>query len=283
MSEEISSPVVVDSPLPSTPLDSAPVESQDTAPPDPNAWKSELTQSYGIDVTGFSNRDDALTAVRAIADQYAREGLAVRDPEVTPPPASAAEPDALKGINFKELDPKVAKALQALQEQTKKAQEDAAQARQIIQQQEQKQFSQQQQEISSRAMKHLESIAAEKYGTSTARTAAQTIELQNLFRTTGALVRGMRANNQPVPTVEKVIELGILLTGGKLPSQGTQSQVSSTANQSIENFYNGLFTPPAEEQRGPAPSKYKDPRDPLGIKNDPSFRAGVRQILARSK
>lgn len=293
------SPTVVDSPIPSTPVDPSPIDndsSESGALADDNAesedthdasvsdsgerdWAKDLSEQFGTDVSGFSSEKDALSAVRMLAEDYAKRGLTQPSNssinyETVDQNSSQDTSDDL-GVDFDDadLDPKIASAFKTLQSNYQKLVQQQKDTEERFRQTQAEQVKSQWNQVWERANSAIDKLASPKYGVGGNRTALQMIATNNIRQLTESIISGMAQSGKQLPTIEKLVSMAVMLDGGELPKKA-----SPKANAPV---------PP--DQRGVRPqiqssssSKVVDPSDPLGLRNDPKYRQAIRHILNSS-
>lgn len=301
-------PEVVTEPVVTEPVAAAPVV------PEVNPV-SVLSEQYGLDLNGFKDEESALAAVRLITDQYAKAGLEQQyqtqsySPETqyqtttyqTQVPAAPAAP-VVSDFNFDDadLDPKVAAGLKALQARLDAATKAAENANNATRQMQEQAIAHQKNEITKRASRVIDGLASPKYGSGANRTAPQQMAVNQLFELANVVIAGMTTRGVPVPTIEKVMSMVVALDGGAVkgatatgvpgapaapaaPAAISPGLAAAVAAR-LEPRTGGNFPPGGVGTgagQGVIPVRRAD--DPLGIRNDPGFKAGMAAIMARHK
>ncbi len=212
-----------------------------------------------------------------------------------PAPSTPAQPAADPVVDFTiseedlaDAPPGVAKALQALASRQQKAYEQAvaqtkaaqAQAEQIQQGQllqNQQQAAYYEQQVESRSNAYLDSLKSPTYGVGANRTLMQTIATQNVTNAAQDIIRGLQSYGGNIPTIENVMYAAILSVGGQVP--GVPAQVAAPLPAGL---------PPGGAQQpgvgAPAVGRVK-PNGSAGaggqLMSDPKYMEGARAIMAR--
>lgn len=304
-------PVVVDSPIPSSPLDAAPIENASApavanplvdgsspasevtpaAPVAPvaDAWKGELSSQFGISVDGFTNRADAVAAIRLLTERVATTDYSQFQQEPAPPqfqqygpvPVATPTPPVVPvEIDLTDVDPKLASAIKAIQAQTAAALKQAETANQAYQAHQAQIVQQHTAQVADRASAVLDKLASPVYGVGKNRTFQQTQAVETLGRTVQKLIHGFSSDPRgQMPSIEQVMNLALTLHGHDATARpaapaapAVPSQISALTQRALTG-----------NTAAPAAPHFKDPNDPLGLKLDPGFRAGVKAILAANR
>jgi hypothetical protein len=298
-------PVVVDSPLPvevdrfsGAPIETAGVPAvpaadatQQAATETPAAGQPnelvELSQKFGVDLTGFSSKQDALAAVRLQAERFAQAGIqpsfdfgpvSQGQQQVVPAqPAAEVEPNFDFG---EDVNPKVVAFLKEQHKQTQAAIKEAKEARSQVDNFHRQSVTQRQVEVTQRAERSIDSLVSPKYGVSGKRNISQELAVQTLKQKAGAILNGFVYSNQPVPTIETIMALAVELDGGA----GVVAQQQAAVGQQQIPAHS-LSPRQGTVPNGGAPTlpNVARPHDPLGLLNDPGYIAGVKRIMASSK
>jgi hypothetical protein len=254
------------------------------APPAPDAWKQELSGKFGVAVDGFTNRADALAAVRLLAERAAIIGHQQQfaDPapvqQIPAQPAAPAQAVDLAAIDLSNADPALAQYVQALQQQTAAALAQAQEAQKGYQSFQQAQQQKQIEVAAQRAEAVLDGLASPKYGVGQNRTFQQLQNVENLGRYVQKILTGFASQPGAQPTIEEVLHLALELDGYEAaPAKPVAPTGVPSGTAALVQRALGGNTPNI-----PAP-RFKDPNDPLGLKNDPGFMAGVKAALAQHR
>lgn len=268
-----------------------------------------LSEQFGVDLSGFKDEDSAIAAVRLLTEQFARDGLEQQQQLYQQPagvtyqqpapvvPTAPAAPE----FNFDDpdLDPKVASVLKFLKEKLDAAEYKAEQANAFNRNIQEQAVQRHKNEVTRRAAVVIDSVASDKYGSTGKRTVAQQMAVDKLYELANVVIYGMSARGAQIPTIEKVMST-VLTLDGNPPKAGAANASPTPSVQSVStpasptlaaavaarleprsggNFpQTGVGTVPGQ---GSVPIKRAD--DPMGLRNDPSFQAGVRAIFARHK
>jgi hypothetical protein len=172
---------------------------------------------------------------------------------------------------FKQLAERSNAALQAVSGRAEQATRASAHIAHQAQQQADATKQAEQSKTTDRAINYLDSLASPNYGVGQQRSLVQTLASEQVMRTAGSLIRGMRNYGQELP-IEQVVQAAIAMNnGGKVPAPAQQVQTPQ----------GGL--PPVAPQGSPAPVPTAVGSSGSGssLMADPEYLAGARAILAR--
>ncbi len=238
-------------------------------------WHEDLSKKFGVDVSGFSDESNALSAIRMVAENSARSGVhsepATETPAQTPEATKTPEITAESlGLDKDDLDNPMLKAFQAMSTKQDKQIADlqAAHAKQM-----------QEATIDSSSVNGaanaqtanamIDKIASPRYGVAANRTVPQQLAVNRVFEIAELIHKGGSVQGA---SVENIVEMAILSdTGVAMDSvQGNPPPEPKSGGGAGEKKIYGKKPP---TKRG------DDPNDPMGFKQDPVFRERFRRIL----
>jgi len=171
---------------------------------------------------------------------------------------------------FKQLGERSQKAIGAATAQAKAAQEAAQQNQYVMYDQQQKQYQNQKQEVTTRAVNYLDGLASPKYGVGENRTLVQTLASEQVMQTAGNLIRGMEVYGKVMP-IEQVMGAAIMMAGDPVPATPAALPPGVPA-----------LSPSAPTGVAPSPTRGVGSGGAgRSLMNDGEFLDGARAILAR--
>lgn len=266
-------------------VSSEPTPEGQPAPEVPPTRAQQLSDALGIDLTQFSSEADAEVAARILVEGYAASGLNSQPAPPTPGPPAVGPPQPQQNTapapaevpelpDLEDVDPKVAAYLKQL---TAESQQRNAELERYRQQQAQYAAQQRQQqdlEIAQRAHAAIDGWADAQYGTGQTATFAQQIARRNLLSTADAIINGMTARGQRVPTVERVIEMARLLQSGPTAPAAAQPPALGTPAPPVPQAPKAPMSPFSRDRVKVGTPNYTD---------DPQALAEAKAILSRSR
>ena len=253
---------------------------------------AEFAEAHGIDPLqlGAQTLEEAQNTLSFFVDQIATEGLQAQSavlPDATPQIEIPASPEIDLG---EDADEKTLAVLNAF-----KAQNDALVAR-LQKSEEQFVNLQQYQQQDARnqrqqtALKILDGLKDNRFGTSKSRNMPQNYAVQQVFNIADAIVSGYANRGLQAPALEQVLNLAVLQIGKVLPPHPAQATGGAPATVQ-QNQLSTAVTPAAPAVTPVQPIQPLVPRadtvaqpqaaPPGQLAHDAGFRQKARQILGR--
>ena len=261
-------PVVVDSPLPSTEV-SPPDLSVDpsvpgtTTPSKIDSGFQELNNVFGIDSSNIQNNEAASAALRPVINMIAQTGMnhnvtpwnQLAPPprndgpgQLAPPPSNDGPgqlapptlPDfSFKGVDFGEAGPEVEKAFKQMGEQNQSAlkqimgevqsaNQAAEEAKQSYLDSGRQQVAAYEQQVVDRASSYIDSLQSPKYGVGQNRTMVQQMASAQVMGVAKNLMRGWPSYGQ-TPPIETIMQAAVFFIEGQVPTAPTPSETPTPA------------------------------------------------------
>lgn len=251
---------------------------------------SEIATQYGMDpaiLTQFNDVDSAYTAIAMFADQYANIGLdegGVRQPAPAAPAAPAPPADIELDLDESALDDKSLAAFRTLKQaladerKNRSAIEDKVNALIEVQATAHKRA------LHATAAAVVDSFNSEKYGTSANRTAAQRLNVQQLYALADNIQIGLEKRGLHIPAIGEVLHLAAAAQGVRPAAKKAAAPAPAPAPAAA--------AAPAPAPKAPAAPAAPRPIAPATVKlgehthlgnlhRDPAFMAGATRILSR--
>lgn len=274
------------------------------APPTPPPVDelTQLSQSLGIDITGFSTPEDARRAVQMVVERYAASGMngspAVPEPPAPPPQHQAWPPSwattqqpsqapVAEPLESAITDPKVLKHIEDLRQRVAQA-EARDQQRQAEQE---AAYSAQVQELERRTDLAIDKLANSKYGVAGQKSFSQQVSRENLKRLAGSIILGMQnVPGQRVPLIEQVVALAAFYDGGgQAPVPQVTPDPFAQFAPAPQPQVNSVFIPspvaPVPQFSQPVlPSRQKPITNEIDYyKRDSQYMEGAKALLRRGR
>lgn len=317
-------PFVVDSPLPNVANGAAPPEPAPQNTPDPTLQKildaskqqqqapkvdpetDRLGKLFNVDLSQFSNPNDAKAAVRLVAERYAALGSAAQQqpqqqiPQQQfqqPKPAAQLPAAQQQQAAYDGIDPVIAQKLQALEAEVQAARQESQAYKEQAEQQYTVQLQAQEQQLHQRAQSAIDKLASPKYGVGGQQTFQQRFARENLIRMTMSMANGMYQSGTALPTIEEILQSTAEMFDGYTPKPQAAPQVDIVAqlNAAAQQQVPAPFqAPQVPAPQVPAPFQVPQPQTQLppnkkfsgginDLSTDSTFMAGARQILSRGR
>lgn len=235
-----------------------------------------LSDAIGYDFSAYKSLEDAQRTAQMLVHEFASY-----EPEfnLDPPSAEPAPqaPAASEDDGLGDLDPRIAERLRSLEN---RLQEQTARNNQL----QQRQSAEIERQVLARAEAALDSMQSGRYGTGDKATVPQGFARQNVLRIADRLIDGIAARKRPMPTIEKIINMAVMLDTQQIPTlaaAGGGAQVPPAAPDA------GPAVPPAQMGgRIPIAPNLTPERRPRGDESDlylgdGDFMRGARAILSR--
>lgn len=238
-------------------------------------WQASMAKRFGMDVSGFSDEKNALSAIRMSAENSARSAIqsspAVEPAVETPAPVKPAEITAESLGLDEDVDPNILKAFQAVsaRQDQQIADLNAKHAKQIEQATSSNSVNGEANANTANAL--IDKLASPKYGVGANRTVPQQLAVNKVFEIAELIHRGGSVQEA---SVENIVEMALLSDAGIAPMESVQGspppEPKSAGGSAGEKKIYG---------RKPVEKRGDNPIDPMGMLQDPGFREGVRRIL----
>ncbi len=238
-------------------------------------WQAALAARFGVDVSGFSDEANALSAIRMTAENSARAGIQSTPATETVTPVEAAKPAEItaESLGFDEdVDPNILKAFQTMSTRQDKQIADlqAEHAKQVEQATVASSSSVAGEANAQTANALIDKLASPKYGVGANRTVPQQLAVNRIFELAELIHQGGSVQGA---SIENIVESALLMDAGAAMSsvQGNPPPEPKSAGGAAGD--KKIYGRKAVTKRG------DNPNDPLGMLEDPVFREGVRRIL----
>lgn len=237
-------------------------------------WQASLAKRFGVDVSGFSDEANALSAIRMTAENSARAGVQSAPVVQTPEPVEPVKPSEVTaeslGLEGDEIDANILQAFQvmSIRHDKKIADLQTAYDKQIEQVTADSSVSGTANAQTANTL--IDKLASPKYGVGDNRTVPQQMAVNKVFEIAELIAKGGSVQGM---SVENIVEMALLSDAGVAMSsvQGNPPpEPTSAGGAAGEKKIYG---------RKPVTKRGDNPIDPMGLLEDPVFRAGVTRIL----